>query len=415
MCVRPSDGRDCPHSEWAQVAQHSVSTYRFLSQAFMQNRAVAGFDNVTSPSSTVSAMDCHPPAVPIDPNDTGNWSYAGSSRAPALDSPVTYPILEFVRTCALLTFCGTLLIVVVGTLAINLTKFIMDQLTQLEAAYKMVKAYTASQKTEISQLRLEQEQLADALEHMNKQLTAEKTHAIQLKLENERLEPLVRTMTLTNEDQETRLLSAGQKTASVKAQNTKLAEKLMMSRRQVFKLEQEKREQKVLLQGQIDIKTLVKGNTRSIQALDVRMNSEDVDLSGPYDYRCLTPSSQSSNIDSTAKSIVHARQLQHVIHGILVGDHSIEKTLSTFFKAPSRSRLRSTTSEDGGSFRMSVEDLLERNLEARIYTIKDFVYALDLTRDQFRSRFTMSPCDSEESKRFNSVTRLGELSEIACG
>ncbi|KAK7179662.1 hypothetical protein DPSP01_011589 [Paraphaeosphaeria sporulosa] len=361
----------------------------------------------------------HAPAVPA--GSITNWSHAGSQQAAALDGPVKYSILEFVRMCALLTFCGTLLIIVVGTLAyewkLKFTKTIMDRLAHLEAAYELVKTYAAAQKAELVQLRLENEHLTDALELLDNRATTQKIQAVQLQLDNEQLKGLVRTLTLTNEDQQACSRRAEEKTAAVKTQNVGLADKIMALRRQVFQLEQEKRQQKVLLQRQVDIKTLVKENTNAIRALDKRVNSKGTDPSGSdsgQSCECFTPFSQSRNISSTTRSIAHARQLQHVIRSILVGDCSIESTLSTFFSLPSRSRSCSPTSGDTNTSRVSVDELLEKNLEARIYTIKDFVYALDLAREQFRSQSNTSPCVSEGSRRFDSATCLGMPTEIGC-
>ncbi|KAF2449233.1 hypothetical protein P171DRAFT_480336 [Karstenula rhodostoma CBS 690.94] len=120
-----------------------------------------------------------------------------------------------------------------------------DRLRHLEAAHELVKTHAAAQKAEL---------------------------VVQLQLDNELLKGLVRTLTLTNEDQKACLLRAEQKIVAIKKQNDGLANKLMASRRRVFKLEQERREQKALLQGLTDIKTLVKGNTNALQSLDKRVN-----------------------------------------------------------------------------------------------------------------------------------------------
>ncbi|KAL5437176.1 hypothetical protein PMIN07_009221 [Paraphaeosphaeria minitans] len=353
-----------------------------------------------------------------------SYAIAGSPQVAALGGSVTYPILELVRMCALIMFCGTLLIIIVGTQAhewkLNFTKPIMDRLAHLEAAYELVKAHATTQKVELVQRRLENEQLTDAFGLLNKHVAARKNQAVQLQLDNEQLKGLVRTLTLINEDQEAGLRRAEQRAAVIEAQNAGLANKIMTMRRHVFQLEQERREQKVLLQGQIDIKTLVKENTNAIRALDKRVSSKDIKSSGSDSEQgrgCFTPSSQSSHISSTARSIAHARQLQHVIRNILVGGCSIERTLTRFLSSRSCSRSLSPTIEETDTSLTSADQLEKslRPLFAQVYTITDFACALTLAQEQFQSRSNMTCCGSEESRRFDSVTCLGMSTEIACG
>lgn len=349
-----------------------------------------------------------------------------------LDGPVTYPILDFVRMCGWLTFCGTLLIIIIGTLASELklkyTK-LQHRLRHLAVAHGLAKAHAAAQKAELVLLRLDNEQLTHALELLNKHATARKIHVVQLQLDNEQLKGLIRTLTLTNEDQDERLRHAEQKAAAIKTQNDGLAKKLMASRRQVFKLEQESREQKALLQRQIDIKMLVKENTNAVRYLDKPLNFQYVDSSGSGSEQgrdCITPSTQPSthpsNISSTATSTTHVKKLKQFIHGILAGDGSVERTLASFLgwragaRPRPRSRSLSATSGDTDTSLLSVDELdeLERILRAPLYSIQDFALALALARKKLRSHFNVAHCGSEESRGFDSASFLGMSTGIAC-
>jgi septal ring factor EnvC (AmiA/AmiB activator) len=182
-------------------------------------------------------------------------SRPGLTQVAMLHSRVTHLILNFVRMYYSAMVCGTLLVIGVGILVTELnfksTKSIMalqDRLKHLEVAHELVKSHAAAQKIELAQLRAENEQLQDANELVRKDIAAQKIQYAQLQQHNEQLKYLFNALRHTKEDQDASLRHAAQKAAAMMGQNTELAKKLMASRRQAFKLEQEKREQATLLQ-----------------------------------------------------------------------------------------------------------------------------------------------------------------------
>ncbi|KAJ4359557.1 uncharacterized protein N0V89_000112 [Didymosphaeria variabile] len=139
-----------------------------------------------------------------------------------------------------------------------------DQLRHLEVALELVKKHAAAQKTEILQLRLNNTQLRIAHEVMKKDVVAQQAQLVQLQLDNEQLKVLISTMTLTEKDQEDYVRYTEQRIVNLRSQNVGLANKLMASRRQIFRSEQERRVPKGLSQRIADVKTLVNKNINAI-------------------------------------------------------------------------------------------------------------------------------------------------------
>jgi DNA repair exonuclease SbcCD ATPase subunit len=330
--------------------------------------------------------------------------------------------------CFLLTVCGTLLVIGFGILVTELnfksTESIMalqDRLKHLEVAHELVKSHAAAQKAELAQLRPENERLTDANELMREHTTAQKIQHAQLQLDNEQLKGLASTLTHTKEDHEASLRHAVQKTAAMMSQNTELAKKLMASRRQAFKLEQEKREQMRLLQELTNIKTLVKDNTTAIQDLDKWIKTAGTDTSCPDSGRsrgCGTPCSTSSSMNSTDTSSPHARELLDTIHDFLLEGCSINRRLARLrSRSGSRSGLTSSsfsiTSNDTETSHMSTHEL-RQTLQARLDTITSFAWAFARARGYGGSESNTSRCGSQQSRRLDSGTCLGMSMQMAC-